>query len=101
MAVMVADVDLGTRPEPDGRCSPSSGHRRVMVVAGLRKGGPLLRFVPTAVMMGFVTAVGVNIVLGQLTNLTGCAGRGANRLFRAIGVAHVRRFDLPTLIVGS
>jgi sulfate permease, SulP family len=57
--------------------------------------------VPTAVMVGFVTAVGVNIVLGQLTNLTGYAGQGANRLFRAVDTfAHFWLFDLPTVVVG-
>ena len=61
----------------------------------------MLRFVPTAVMVGFVTAVGVNIVLGQLANLTGYVGAGANRLFKAIDTfANIWSFDLPTVVVG-
>ena len=43
----------------------------VMITAGLLRLGRLMRFVPSAVMTGFITAVGINIVLGQLANLTG------------------------------
>ncbi|GAA1762877.1 SulP family inorganic anion transporter [Agromyces humatus] len=102
MALIVSDTDLGTRPDPDRALFTLAMLTGVfMIIAGLLKGGRMLRFVPTAVMVGFVTAVGVNIVLGQLTNLTGYAGRGANRLFRAIDTfAHFWLFDLPTLIVG-
>ena len=102
MALIVSDTDLGTRPDPDRALFTLAMLTGVfMIIAGLLKGGRMLRFVPTAVMVGFVTAVGVNIVLGQLTNLTGYAGRGPNRLFRAIDTfANIRLFDLPTLIVG-
>ena len=102
MALIVSDTDLGTRPDPDRALFTLAMLTGVfMIIAGLLKGGRMLRFVPTAVMVGFVTAVGVNIVLGQLTNLTGYAGRGPNRLFRAIDTfANMRLFDLPTLIVG-
>ena len=55
-----------------------------MIVAGLLGAGSLLRFVPTAVMTGFVTAVGVNIMLGQLGNFTGYAASGANRVTRTL-----------------
>ena len=48
----------------------------VMIIAGLLGGGRLVRFVPTAVMTGFLTAIGVNIILGQLSNFTGYASRG-------------------------
>ena len=102
MALIVSDTDLGTRPDPDRALFTLAMLTGVfMIIAGLLKGGRMLRFVPTAVMVGFVTAVGVNIVLGQLTNLTGYAGRGANRLFKAIDTfAHVGQFELPTLTVG-
>lgn len=56
----------------------------VMLLAGLLKLGTVLRFVSNAVMVGFINAVGVNIVLGQLANLTGYASDGANRVTRAI-----------------
>ena len=56
----------------------------VMLVAGLLKLGTVLRFVSNSVMVGFINAVGVNIVLGQLANLTGYAPDGPNRVVRAL-----------------
>jgi len=56
----------------------------LMLAAGLLKLGTVLRFVSNAVMVGFINAVGVNIVLGQLANLTGYAPEGANRVVRAL-----------------
>jgi sulfate permease, SulP family len=102
MALIVADSEVAASPDPDRALYTLAMLTGViMVVLGLLRGGRLLRFVPTAVMIGFVTAVGVNIVLGQLANLTGYAGRGPNRLLRAVDtLAHVGLFDLPTLIVG-
>jgi SulP family sulfate permease len=102
MALIVADSDVAASPDPDRALytlAMLTGF--IMVVAGLVGGGRLLRFVPTAVMVGFVTAVGINIVFGQLANLTGYTGRGANRLVRAFDtIVHVGSFDLPTLTVG-
>ena len=56
----------------------------VMLAAGLLRLGTVLRFVSNAVMVGFINAVGVNIVLGQLANLTGYAASGPNRVVRLI-----------------
>ena len=56
----------------------------VMLAAGLLKLGTVLRFVSNAVMVGFINAVGANIVLGQLANLTGYAPDGPNRVVRAL-----------------
>ncbi|MGW9629499.1 SulP family inorganic anion transporter [Agromyces sp. NPDC055520] len=102
MALIVNDTDLASRPDPERALFTLAMLTGViMVVAGLLGAGRLLRFVPTAVMTGFVTAVGVNIVLGQLGDLTGAEGYGENRLTRAIDLAlHVGRFDIPTLVVG-
>ena len=36
-----------------------------MVVAGVLRLGGVLRFVSNAVLVGFINAVGVNIILGQ------------------------------------
>ncbi|MCB1006561.1 MAG: SulP family inorganic anion transporter, partial [Acidimicrobiales bacterium] len=73
----------------------------VMLVAGLLRLGSVLRFVSNAVMVGFINAVGVNIVLGQLANLTGHAADGANRVLRALNtVLHPGRLDGRTLAVG-
>jgi len=73
----------------------------VMLAAGLLKAGSILRFVSNAVMVGFINAVGINIVLGQLDNFTGYEAQGANRVVRAfdtlvsLGQAH-----WPTIGVG-
>ena len=56
----------------------------VMLAAGLLKLGAALRFVSNAVMVGFINAVGINIVLGQLANLTGYAAAGPNRVVRTV-----------------
>jgi len=56
----------------------------VMFVAGVLRLGTVLRFVSNAVMVGFINAVGVNIVLGQLANLTGYSPEGGNRVIRAL-----------------
>ncbi|WP_254431231.1 SulP family inorganic anion transporter [Agromyces sp. Marseille-P2726] len=102
MALIVSDTDLASRPDADRALFTLAMLTGViMIVAGLARGGRMLRFVPTAVMVGFVTAVGVNIVLGQLTNLTGYSGQGGNRLLRAVDtVLHPWQFDLSTLVVG-
>ena len=73
----------------------------VMVVAGLLKLGTVLRFVSNAVMVGFINAVGVNIVLGQLSNLTGYDAQGPGRLTRALDtVLHPGRLDGQSLVIG-
>ena len=102
MALIVSDTDLSTQPDPDRALYTLAMLTGViMIVAGALGAGRMLRFVPTAVMVGFVTAVGVNIVLGQLANLTGYVGVGPNRLFKAVDTfANVWSFDLPTVIVG-
>jgi SulP family sulfate permease len=102
LALIVSDTDLSTRPDPDRALYTLAMLTGViMIVAGALGAGRMLRFVPTAVMVGFVTAVGVNIVLGQLANLTGYVGVGANRVFRAVDTfANVSSFDLPTVVVG-
>jgi SulP family sulfate permease len=53
------------------------------------------------VMVGFINAVGVNIILGQLANFTGYDAEGANRIARAIDTfLNPGLLDLPTLAVG-
>jgi sulfate permease, SulP family len=102
MSLVVADADLERLPDPDRALFTLAVLTGlVMAVAGVLRAGSLLRFVPTAVMTGFITAVGVNIVLGQLSNLTGYAAQGANRLARTLDLLlHPGRVDGPTLCVG-
>lgn len=73
----------------------------VMLVLGLLRAGTLIRFIPTAVLVGFVNAVAVNIVLGQLDTFTGYESEGVNRLVRALDtVLHVLDFQWSAVAVG-
>lgn len=73
----------------------------VMVVAGALKLGRYTRFVSHSVMLGFLTGIAVNIVLGQLSDLTGAPGEGSTNLAKGLDVlAHPGRMDPSTLLVG-
>ena len=74
----------------------------VMLAAGLLRLGSLLRFVSNAVMVGFLSAVGVNIILGQLANFTGYYAQGSNRVLRAFDtLLHPAQLHLQTLAIGA
>ena len=87
MAIIVADVSAvhnGTDPDR-ALFTLSMLTGVVMLVAGLLRLGAVLRFVSNAVMVGFINAVGVNIILGQLSNLTGYSSdRGSRHVARSI-----------------
>ncbi|MDZ7597595.1 MAG: SulP family inorganic anion transporter [Desulfobacterales bacterium] len=73
-----------------------------MLLAGLLKLGSLLRFVPNSVMTGFINAVAILIILGQLDDFTGYSGLGDNRVTRTIDLLqNTSQFHLPTLLVGA
>jgi SulP family sulfate permease len=73
-----------------------------MLSAGLLKLGSLLRFVPNSVMTGFINAVAVLIILGQLDDFTGYVSFGGNRVMRTIDLMqNTSQFHLPTLLVGT
>jgi SulP family sulfate permease len=74
----------------------------VMLVAGLLRLGSVLRFVSNAVMVGFINAIGVNIILGQLANFTGYAAEGSNRIARTVQtLLNPGQIHLTTLVVGA
>ena len=103
MAMVIADVSaIGDSSEPTRALVTLSLLTGVaMLIAGLLKLGTALRFVSNAVMVGFINAVGVNIVLGQLADLTGYRADGANRVTRAINtLIHPGRLDGKTLAIG-
>jgi SulP family sulfate permease len=102
MALIVSDSDLQSLPDPDRALFTLAIMTGiVMIIAGLLGGGRLVRFVPTAVMTGFITAVGVNIVLGQLSNLTGFASEGVNRLTKLFDLlVHVPQWSIASVTVG-
>jgi SulP family sulfate permease len=102
MSLVVADAGLDHLPNPDGALFTRAILTGVvMLAAGVACLGKLVAFNPTAVMTGFITAVGVSIVLGQLSNLTGYQAQGANRIVRVIDqLAHVGLWHPATFAVG-
>ena len=103
MAILVADVnavhDAGDPQRALSTLSMLTGV--VMVAAGLLRLGSVLRFVSNAVMVGFINAVGVNIILGQLGNLTGYDSPQDSRLTRALDtVLHPGRLDGQSVAIG-
>jgi SulP family sulfate permease len=103
MAIVVADVGVVHAAEDPDRMlfTLSIVTGVVMLVAGLFKLGSILRFVSNAVMVGFINAVGVNIILGQLDNFTGYEGQGANRVIRAFDLLlNLGKVHLPTITIG-
>ena len=103
MAILIADVDaVHDATDPARALSTLSMLTGVvMVVAGLLRLGSVLRFVSNAVMVGFINAVGVNIVLGQLANLTGYDSPRDSRLTRALDtVLHPGRLDGQSVAIG-
>ena len=103
MAIVIADVPAVHSASDPARAlftlSVLTG--AVMVVAGFLRLGSVLRFVSNAVMVGFISAVGVNIILGQLANLTGYKADGGNRVVRAVNtLIHPGELHLQSLAIG-
>lgn len=104
MAIVVADV-----PSVHGGNDPDRAlftlavlTGAVMLGAGLLKLGSLLRWVSNAVMVGFINAVGVNIVLGQLDNFSGYEAEGANRIARAFDLMfNLGQAHWPSILIGA
>lgn len=103
MSLVVADVSIVRVGEDADRALFTLAIMTgvVMLAAGLLKAGAILRFVSNSVMVGFMTAVGINIVLGQLDNFTGYEAEGAGRLGKTFDLLlHPFQVDLRTVIIG-
>jgi len=103
MAIVVADVGLSSYGEDEGKALFTLAILTgiVMLAAGLLKLGFILRFVSNAVMVGFISAVGINIILGQLDNFTGYDAEGGNRVARTLDLLfNPTSADLTTVLVG-
>jgi SulP family sulfate permease len=73
----------------------------VLVAAGLARLGRYTRFVSYSVMIGFLTGISVNILCGQISDLTGAPAKGAFPLARAVDViSHPGTIDLASLFTG-
>jgi len=104
MAIVVADVGLSSFGENQDRALFTLAVLTgiIMLAAGVFKLGFILRFVSNAVMVGFINAVGVNIILGQLDSFTGYESQGSNRVLRAIDtVLNLSEAHGPTLLIGT
>jgi SulP family sulfate permease len=103
MAAVVSDVSEVTDADEPNRALFTLALLTgvVMIVAGVLKLGSVLRFVSNAVMVGFISGVGINIVLGQLNDFTGYDASGSNRLARTFDLlVHPMQIDLRTVTVG-
>jgi len=73
----------------------------IQTAMGVFKMGFLVRFVPHAVMTGFLNAVGVLIIAGQLAQFTGYRSPNVNAIARALDtLLNIRNMVLPVVIVG-
>ena len=103
MAIIVADVSVvHSADDPDRALfTLAIVTGVVMLVAGLFKLGSMLRWVSNAVMVGFINAVGVNIILGQLDNFSGYEAVGENRVGKAFDLLlNLGKAHFPTIAIG-
>ncbi|MCB1273235.1 MAG: SulP family inorganic anion transporter [Leucobacter sp.] len=102
-ALIVADTGLERFSDPERALfALSIMAGLIMIAAGVLRLGRLLRFVSSAVMIGFIAGVGVNTILGQLGNFTGYAAQGSNRVLRTLDLlVHFWQVHLPSLAVGA
>jgi len=103
IAIIVADVTvIHTADDPDRALfTLAIVTGLIMLLAGLFKLGSILRWVSNAVMVGFINAVGVNIILGQLDNFSGYEAEGANRVIRAFDLLfNLGQAHWPTMAIG-
>ena len=103
MAIVVADVPAVHSASDPARAlfTLSMLTGVIMLAAGFLRLGSMLRFVSNSVTVGFISAVGVNIVLGQLASLTGYKATGPNRVIRAVNTfLHPGQFHWQTVAAG-
>ena len=92
-------VPAGQRPEALLLLVLMAG--AALVAAGLVGAGRYTRFVSYSVMIGFLTGISVNIVCGQVADLTGAPAQGDFPLAKAVDVlTHPGSINLPSLLTG-
>lgn len=95
----VADIDPAQRADALFLLTILAG--LVAAAAGLARLGRYTRFVSHSVMLGFLTGVAVNIVAGQIPDLTGAQADGAFPLAKAFSVlTHPSEVVLSSLFIG-
>lgn len=74
----------------------------IMIVAAVARVGRYTRFVSQSVMLGFLSGIAVNIVLGQIPDITGVDAQGSFSLTKAwYVIVHPGQVDLASLAAGS
>lgn len=103
MAVIIADVPEIQGPSATAAIATMTVLAGIVMLAlGLAGLGSLVRFIPAAVLIGFVNAVAVNIVLSQIENFTGYASAADNRLGRTWdSAAHIGEMSGASILVGA
>lgn len=72
-----------------------------MVAASVLRLGRFTRFVSHSVMIGFLTGIAINILLGQLPDLLGVDAEGSTSAAKALDVVrHLDEADLATALTG-
>jgi len=73
----------------------------ISLVAGVFKLGNLLRFIPNSVMVGFSNGVGVLIIIGQLSDLTGYDSLYSGKVAKTLDtLLHPSELNWIALLVG-
>ncbi len=73
----------------------------IQLALGLLKAGGLVRYISNAVLIGFMTGVAINIILGQLGDFTGFHSTYGNKVIQAIDLLfHLNDINLQTTIIG-
>ncbi len=73
----------------------------LLVGAGAARLGRVTRLVSHSVMTGFLTGIAVNIIAGQIPDLTGASASGPFPLAKAFGVlVHPDAINVPSLLTG-
>lgn len=73
----------------------------LMIVAAVLRLGRYVRFVAHSVMLGFLSGVAVNIVFGQVPDLTGVSAEGSFSITKATYVVgHLGEVDLASTLAG-
>lgn len=72
------------------------------LLMGVLKLGQLTRFISHAVMTGFLSGIGVLIILSQVGDLTGFTSDAGHKLLQTVDLLrHLHEVDPPTLLAGT
>lgn len=101
MSIIVRDSHVGRMANPTGALATLTILTGVfMIIAGVLHGGRVTRFVSQAVTTGFLAAVGVNIILGQFTDITGFQSAQGRVLGAFDSILHVTAWNMTTAVIG-